>query len=153
MFEQLIGGKRHESGWWPNAVEDYGRRYSDYRPVFIIRNPVERCWSEYWYFKFHKEMSYAEYLTYIPIGVPFGGADAIDRSDYAKYILRFKNYAPVVFSMEQIAQLNPWLSAVNANPNKPEMKQEDIMHTVNLLNDRGIGINQYTNIIQTWKNI
>jgi len=154
MFEQLIGGKRHESAWWPNAVEDYEDRFSEHRPIFIIRSPIERCWSEYWYFDvFNMKMSYKEYLTHIPKGVPFGGLDAIDRSDYAKYILRFTKYFPIVFSMEQLCQLNPWLPAVNANPNKPDMNQGDIIDTINLLNDRGIDMNQYTNIINTWKKV
>ena len=49
--EQARGEASHTSLYWPDAAENIRRRVPDARLVAILRNPVERAYSEYMHFR------------------------------------------------------------------------------------------------------
>ena len=55
MYERVIA----------NMKEIYGTRYKDVKIVIVLRNPVERAWSQYWHFKknFNEPLPFDEAIS------------------------------------------------------------------------------------------
>ncbi len=137
-ISHCFGCDKHEIAWWSNGLEVYEEKHKGKRPIFTIRNPIDRCWSEYWYFgEFHEHMEYEEFLTHVPTDTAFGLLDAIDRCDYFKYIKRWEKYCPLVLGIDQIARYSS-IPIRNAKGGKPKMSDTYFQLTLKLLLERKI---------------
>lgn len=77
--------------------------YPDRQPVFIVRNPVERTWSAYRFFKMHEKMSLEEFLKPKPIyDQRLGIDDPIRQSDYMKYMEKWMDLNPRIVKLESM---------------------------------------------------
>ena len=84
-----------------SGTEEYLKNYSKCRPVFILRNPVDRIWSMYCYHGIFKRMSFEEMLNFKSDKYQNVGCnDCIEQSDYLKYIEPFKQYDPIIYRLE-----------------------------------------------------
>lgn len=120
----------------PEGIEMYQKEHTDKRPIFVIRDQVERCWSEYNYFwQFYMSKSYGDYLTYRDDNKPFSGTTAIERCNYGKYIKMWKDYNPLVLNIDQVGGL---ITKFNANTNIPRMEEATRQLTINMLKHAGI---------------
>jgi|LWDU01.1.fsa_nt_gi hypothetical protein len=72
-------------------------------PIVILRDPVERAWSDYEYFK-----------EYNPPMNPNGLSDSIEVSKYDKYL---KHWDCIIFSLEDLMKLDDF-PKININEKK-----------------------------------
>ena len=87
--------------------EENGYLENNYRPVIIIRDPIERIWSDWNHLgRGYGFATFEEYLANEkPIG-GFGEYNPIKRSNYDKWIKQWAKYNPIVLELEQM-MLNP----------------------------------------------
>jgi hypothetical protein len=103
---------RGEIIWKPDGIELFeknGYAEAGYRPVIIIRDPIERIWSDWnhlgrgYGFKTFEDYIYNEKQEGLG---GLGEYNPIERSNYEKYIKRWAKYDPLVLELEQM-KLNP----------------------------------------------
>ena len=94
---------------------DYTRQ-----PIILIRDCIERAWSDYEYFKNDD-----------PPTNPNGLTDALEPSKYKKYLIHWKN--PIVLTLGYLKTLDGF-PIRNNNPNKASIKKEDFETIANTLN-------------------
>lgn len=101
-----LGCKKNEIAWRDDAITIYKQQYEAYNltPVFILRHPVDRCWSHYWYFKNNEKMSYEEFLD-TDMNNTHGTLNPIEMCDYYKFIEPFCDYKPIVVKLEEMRLL------------------------------------------------
>lgn len=104
---KFLGGSgiKIESVWDPDKSKKFNEK--KHFPIFILRDPVERAWSAYHYFKFaKKEMSLTNYcapeITKHQNRVS-GLWNFAESSNYVKYIEPYLHLNPLVFKLEEIS--------------------------------------------------
>ena len=111
-LEKFLQAKGHhttraELAWTDTGVAYFEKHYSQYRPVFITRNPADRIWSGYHYFNLYQSYTFKEILSgkistkYDDMGM----RDPIEQSDYATYIKPWEKLDPIILSMEEMADV------------------------------------------------
>jgi len=94
--------KVDELVYYPDAVERYRTHYSNYTPVFILRDRAEKLWSEYHYYGWNQEISWERFLDYRSSEIDRGYTTPIERTDYWLYINLFREFKPVVLNLEDM---------------------------------------------------
>ena len=82
----------------------YRLQYPDYQTLFIMREPIERIWSEYHYRRYYQAGQRNE------IRCSFGEAlarysDIIMTSDYRRWIDRWSSTNPITVKLEELKKL------------------------------------------------
>jgi hypothetical protein len=110
-LEKFLSDKGHdvvrtELVYMDNGIEEHLQHYSQYRTVFITRDPEERMKSLYFFDHFHLEMSYEEFKkTTHTRGINFGVQTPETCCDYEKYIKQWSQFNPLVFKLENLKNL------------------------------------------------
>ncbi len=111
-LEQFMAPKfiyRIESAFWPDSMKKFNPDVTI--PVFILRDPVKRVWSTYFFFRIYEKMSFREYLKPSMDKGSFtknsGLWDFAETSNYTKFIEPYLQYDPFVFKLEEIAEHLP----------------------------------------------
>lgn len=110
--------KKIESAWREDALDTYERIFEteNYQPIFIIRHPIMRAWSHYWYFKWYEKFSWREFLQLDGVD-GHGVLDPIEQSNYFKWISKFKKHNPLVVRLEDMEMIDGFPKE-NINPHK-----------------------------------
>ena len=106
--------KVNELIYYPDALERYKKHYSNHTPVFILRDRAEKLWSEYHYFEENRKMSWTEFLDYRSPEVDRGYSTPIERTDYWHYIEPFREFNPIVLTLEDMETI---MQPLNVNQN------------------------------------
>ena len=118
LVEYLIkrfGGEfvadRAEIIWRDDGIELFVKNgyEENYRPIIIIRDPIERIWSDWNHlgqgYGFKTFLDYLRNDSNKDLG-GLGEYNPIKRSNYEKYIKRWQKYDPIVLDMEDMIR-NP----------------------------------------------
>jgi hypothetical protein len=119
LVEYLIkrlGGEsvadRAEIIWKPDGLELFEKNgYAEigYRPVIIIRDPIQRIWSDWNHlgrgYGFKTFEDYIANQKQTDLG-GLGEYNPITRSNYEKFIKRWQKYNPIVLELEEMKK-NP----------------------------------------------
>jgi len=99
--------KKNEVAWRSDALDIYERCYDieKHFPVFILRNPVDRCWSQYWYFKYNQKYTYSEFLDIEGVD-GHGIKNPIEQCNYFKFIEKFKQHNPIILRLEDMQMIS-----------------------------------------------
>jgi len=111
----------------PKYIKEWEKCYSDFRPVIVVREPIERCWSQYWYMEWNKRMSYEDFLKH-----DFHGrSDQSDPkiiSDYRRWLVPWLKHNPLIYMLEYLKTLKDF-PHVNSTTRKglkyPKMTDKD----------------------------
>lgn len=102
--------------------------YSDRRPVIILRDPVERAWSDYCYQKYMKSEASSlsleekcEEKRYDPV---MGDRNIIMQSRYEQWLKPWRKAEPVIYRLEEMKKI-PEFPHEWKNDQKREMTQKD----------------------------
>lgn len=98
------------------STHDYSRI-----PIVVIRDYVERAWSDYQYFK-----------DYDPPINPNGLDDALEPSRYKKYLKLWKT--PLIFTLGYLKTLDGF-PRINTNINKSDLDKTKIDYILTKLNE------------------
>lgn len=94
--------------YYPDAIERYKSHYLNHRPVFILRDPMERLWSEYHYFEhYREEMTFKKFLTHRSDKPDRGLTTPIERTDYWRWIELFRAFHPLILNLGDMQTLMP----------------------------------------------
>lgn len=100
----------------------YRLQYPDYQALFIIREPIERIWSQYHYRRYYQagkrneiRCSFEEALT--------RHGDIITASDYRKWIDRWSSTNPIIVKLEELKKLEEF-SRSNTTQKNPMTDEE-----------------------------
>lgn len=103
---------RAEIIWKPDGInlfEINGYAENNYRPIIIIRDPVERIWSDWNHLgRGYGFKTFEEYIAnrqQTDLG-GLGEYNPVTRSHYEKYIKRWRKYDPIVLELEDMMK-NP----------------------------------------------
>jgi len=114
-----------------DGPDEFQKEYSDYIPVIILRDPVERAWSDFWYQQTHNEgipkglEEAIKEKRYDPMS---GERNIIRTSYYGKWLKGWRKYNPIVYWLRD-AQRWEGFPKLMVNEKKPEitLKQEAII--------------------------
>ena len=105
-FENKLGKdkvRRLEIVSHPDGPRMFAKKYPNWTPVIITRNPIERCWSQFWYFRaIKKGMSYKQYLDFFEPHPYFGNVNPLYISNYEPHIARWQHLNPLIFILEDM---------------------------------------------------
>lgn len=94
----------HERINEPDYIKEWEKSLSDYRPVIVVRDPVERCWSQYWYASWSEKMSYEDFLKH-DFREREDNSDPIIISDYRRWIVPWLKHNPLIYMLEYLKTL------------------------------------------------
>ncbi len=115
--------------YYPDAIERYKSHYLNHRPVFILRDPLERLWSEYHYFEhYREEMSFREFLTHRSDKADRGFTTPIERTDYWRWIEPFRAFHPLILNLSDMQTLMPAMNVNQHIKRSPGALDELIFH-------------------------
>jgi hypothetical protein len=114
---------------WKGNVE----RVLDDRPpnewhyVIILRDNVERIWSNYYYFDMYDKMTLEEYLNYDIHGYRMGIANPIKQGNYGHWLKVWQPLDPIIVTLEQVSKLDgfPHMNKTSQRREYPDITQED----------------------------
>jgi len=109
-------------------------------PVIIIRNPVDRIWSDYWYARLEKglEDSYEDYLKIdLPYSETMGDLNPLSQSNYRKWFKNWEGIDLKVRWLEDMKQLSDFPHVTNGHLNPIPEKLRKL--TLDLLTDEITG--------------
>lgn len=116
---------RHESMFWDGGVEKHLKEYKDYQALFILRDPIERSWSHFWYKRYHQKgdrleikCDFEEALVKHPEIYKF--------SDYQKWLKEWILAKPIVLNLETYIKYVPDFPKENISLDKPKISTEQI---------------------------
>jgi hypothetical protein len=89
-----------------SGTEEYLKNYSQCRPVFLTRHPIDRIWSMYNYHRYFQNYTFEGFLDFkSDLWHNVGCNDCIEQSNYSKYIEPFTQYDPITIKLEDIQKL------------------------------------------------
>lgn len=112
---------RNEIPWKYTAVAEFTTMYIKrahpdfyYQPMFIIRDPVERCWSAFMYLgRSERFETYFDYMQNQNYYNSFGVANPIIQSNYSRWLKPWQHLNPVMI----------WMEDMQKNPNFPHLNK------------------------------
>ncbi len=113
-----------------DGVAQYEAKHKDRKPVIILRDPVERTWSDFQYQHHMKREGLPKDLgeackehRYDPV---MGERGILLQSQYSLWMENWKKFKPIVYWLEDAIQ---WANFPHswANPYKNKMTELDIM--------------------------
>lgn len=127
--------KVNELIYYPDATDRFKSHYQHtHRPVFITRDPTEKLWSEYHYFeRYREEMTFIEFLDYRSDQVDQGYTTPVERCDYFRWIEPFKQFNPLVLSLENMQTLMQPMNGGKIKPQRTINEDYAIMTRTNQL--------------------
>lgn len=128
---------RNESMYWDGGPEKHLKLYPDYQVIFIVRDPIERIWSQYWYKRYHQEGDRQQ------IKVDLREAfkqhpELIDHTNYRKYLDVWRKTKPFVFQLETLQKFVLGFPKENVSPDKRRYTPEELTLILNKLAENGI---------------
>jgi len=96
---------RFEVFWRRDGPDVFENEYGEHdsrQPYIILRNPVDRIWSCYFYFRHNKTMKISEYLEHEAYDEFVGEENPIKQSDYTKFIELYLQFEPVILKLEDM---------------------------------------------------
>ena len=113
-----------------DGVAEYEAKYSDRKPVIILRDPVERTWSDFQYQHKMKQEGLPKDLAgackehrYDPV---MGERGVLLQSQYALWIKAWKKFDPIIYHLEAIREEEGFPHEWE-NPHKAKMTDLDRM--------------------------
>jgi len=119
-----------------DGVKEYLKYCSDYRPVIILRDPVERAWSEYNYQIKRKiyTHSYPDAIEKLGYDEVVGETNPIAQSCYLRWIETWMEFRPIILHLEQMQKI---LDFPKKNQNEYDPMPENLrILTKKLLTDK-----------------
>lgn len=106
------------------GIEYYQKHCSEYNPIIVTRNPVERAWSDYWYtIQLNKDQGLTETLRKALLKKVSGD------SFYDRYMgLWIKKFEPVLLRFESLLQQEDF-----PQENQTEYKEKLDVTTINII--------------------
>ena len=93
------GTPRFESAYIDNSLRDSHNLHPERRPVFIIREPVERTWSVFCYDKIYDHMTLEEWLL-----KGYKNTNPVVQADYGYFINKWKHQNPIIVKLESFGE-------------------------------------------------
>lgn len=120
---------RVEQIWKADRVRDVSdkRPESHWHYVIILRDNVERIWSNYHYFDMYDKMTLEEYLQYDINGTRMGIANPIKQGNYGHWLKIWEPLNPIIVTLEEMSKMEgfPHMNKTGERRDYPEMKQSD----------------------------
>lgn len=114
-----------ESIYDPMARFIYDQFHEGFQPIVTIRDPAERLWSGYYFFKYYKRMSFEEYLYNKDIRKqPLGFHRPLQSSDWRPALEHFEDLNPIVVHFDDLKQL-PQFPHMKATKNPDYVRLPD----------------------------
>jgi len=130
---------KYESIWRRDAEDHFKLLVeNDVEILVITRDPVEACWSSYWYFTDErKEMTYEEWLAHKGCDKVLGERNPISCFNFDKWLVRLKKYNPTIYKLEDVKKVDkfPLLNPTSARIKMLVMTEEQITLTKKLLEE------------------
>jgi hypothetical protein len=98
-------------------------KHGHFTPLIITRDPIERIWSAFRYFK--PKETFKDYLL-TDLEQNFGAYNPIIGSNYKRWIEPFLKYDPVIVSLEFMSKM-PGFPKANVTPHFYDMPKEDLL--------------------------
>ena len=134
---------RHEWSYsFENSPQMHLKYWDSYQVVFIIRNPIERIWSDYHYRKkrgYIPDIEYKVALKEYP--------ELVQGSLYEKWLDIWAKTNPIVINFEEMT-LIPSFPKIKDNPDKPQISEEEKRLTLNAIEE-----NKKTEFFRKWNEI
>lgn len=134
----------------PKGIDYYQTYHKGWKPVIITRDPADRIWTAYHFWKFMDRMEFDQFLHYVdPIMNNVGCNNPIAQSDYDRYIEKWKAFDPVVVSLEQMSREKdfPHLQRTQEVKNitieeMPKFYRDIVKKALNIYRERQLRIRQ-----------
>jgi len=134
-MDQGIETGRSEQAYLEDGLETYCSILGDVKPVFIVRNPVDRIWSCYRNFT-STPRDYEEFLSYNDKSYDGTGvSNIIEKSNYQRYIDIFLELQPIVYKFEEVVKQDNFPHLHNTSREMPVEFREMVQQK---LDDAGI---------------
>lgn len=125
---------RNESMFWDGGIKKHMSEFPDYQVVFILRDPVERAWSHFWYKRHHQKgdrleikCDFEEALIKHPEIYTF--------SKYESWINEWAKAKPLILNLETYIKHVPGFPKENISPDKPKPTKEQIKLLEKFINE------------------
>lgn len=112
----------------PNVVELHYTYFPDYQPVMILRDPVERVYSHYWYKRYNQKGHSDEIKCSLEKALDLH-PEIIEASKFEKHLKRWKGLPLLIFHLEELQKLDDF-HKINTTDKPPltSIQREMILH-------------------------
>ena len=119
--------RRIEQVWKENSVKQVleQRPKDDWHYIIILRDNIERIWSNYHYFDHYDKMTLEEYLNYDIHGFRMGIANPIKQGNYGHWLKVWQPLDPIIVTLEEVSKLEgfPHMNKTNERREYPEITE------------------------------
>ena len=119
--------ERPELVWRRDGVKYYKEHYASRGciPIMIIREPIDRIWSHFWYGHYaQRGWKLEEYLNFVKEDDNhLGELNPVSESNYGKWIKQWSFCNPIIITLEEMKK-NPDFPKDNTTANKRKLGDE-----------------------------